>query len=105
MSEWRNIWTNSLPNEGRSPISGHRMAAEGMQFPWRWNGGTISMSLEGIWAKTNIQNVIGQGLADAAAAGRDYAAQTEEGVRAVRQICPDMTVSEALTTVDRVRQS
>ena len=81
------------------------MAVEGMQFPWRWNGGTISTNLEGIWAKTNIQNVIGQGLADAAAAGRDYAAQTEEGVRAARQICPDMTVSEALTTVDRVRQS
>ncbi len=76
------------------------MAAEGMQFPWRWNGGTISTNLEGIWAKTNIQNVIGQGLADAAAAGRDCAAQTEEGVRAARQICSDMTVSEALNTVE-----
>jgi len=54
-------------------------------------------------AETNIHNVIGQGLTDAAAAGRDYAAQTEEGVRAARQICPHMTVSEALTTADRVR--
>ncbi len=26
---------------GRFPISGPRMAAEGMQFPWRWNGDTI----------------------------------------------------------------
>ncbi len=27
--------------EGRSPKAGHRTAAEAMQFPWRWNGGTI----------------------------------------------------------------
>jgi hypothetical protein len=81
------------------------MAAKGIQFPLWWDGGTISTNLEGIWAKTNIQNVIGQGLVDVAAAGRDYAAQTEEGVRAARQNCPDMTVSEALSTVDRVRQS
>ena len=25
------------------------MAAEGMQFPWRWNGGTIFLNLGGIW--------------------------------------------------------
>jgi hypothetical protein len=25
------------------------MAAEGMPFPWRWNGGTISTVLDGIW--------------------------------------------------------
>ncbi len=25
------------------------MAAEGMQFPWRWNGGPISVNLEVIW--------------------------------------------------------
>jgi len=25
------------------------MAAEGMQFSWRWNGGTISTVLDGIW--------------------------------------------------------
>ncbi len=81
------------------------MAAKGIQFPWRWDGGTVSTNLEGIWAKTKIQNVIGQGLADAAAAGRNYAAQTGEGVRAARQICPDMTIFEALTTVDRMRQS
>ncbi len=25
------------------------MAAEGMQFPWRWNGDTISLKLGDIW--------------------------------------------------------
>ncbi len=49
MSEWRKIWANGLPDEGRSPKSGHRMAAEGMPFPWRWNGGTISTDLDVIW--------------------------------------------------------
>ncbi len=49
MSEWRKIWANGLPNEGRSPKSGHRMAAEGMQFSWRWNGGKIFLNLRVIW--------------------------------------------------------
>ncbi len=49
MSEWRKIWPNGLPNQGRSPRSGHRMAAEGMSFPWRWNGDTISLNLGVIW--------------------------------------------------------
>ena len=40
---------NGLPDEGQSPEPGHRMAAEGMPFPWRWNGGMISTNLEGIW--------------------------------------------------------
>ena len=35
MFEWRKIWTNGLPNEGRSPKSRHQMAAEGVLFPWR----------------------------------------------------------------------
>ena len=39
-SEWRKIGTNGLPDEGRSPKSGHQMAAESLHFPWRWNGGT-----------------------------------------------------------------
>ncbi len=26
-----------------------RLAAEGMQFPWRWNGGTISLNLGVVW--------------------------------------------------------
>ncbi len=33
VSEWRKIWANGLPNEGRLTKSCHRMAAEGMQFP------------------------------------------------------------------------
>ncbi len=49
MSEWRKIWPKGLPNEGRSPKSCHRMAAEGMQFPWRWDDGTISTNLDVIW--------------------------------------------------------
>ena len=31
------------------PKSGHRMAAEGMPFPWRWNDDTISQNLDVIW--------------------------------------------------------
>ena len=38
-----------LPNEGRAPKLRHRMAAEGMQFPWRWNGDTVSLNLGVIW--------------------------------------------------------
>ena len=34
--------SEALPKRGRSPKSGHRLAAEGMRFPWRCNGGTIS---------------------------------------------------------------
>ncbi len=35
----------------RGPMSNirHRMAAEGIQFPWRWNGGTILPNLDVIW--------------------------------------------------------
>ncbi len=49
MSGWRKIWANGLPSAGRSPISGHRMGAEGMQISWWWNGSTISLNLEVIW--------------------------------------------------------
>ncbi len=49
MSEWRKIWANGLPYQGGSSKSGHRMAAEGMPFPWRWDGGTISLNLGVIW--------------------------------------------------------
>ena len=49
MSEWRKICANGNPSDGRSPESGHRMAAEGMQFRWRWNGGTIFPNLNFIW--------------------------------------------------------
>ena len=49
MSEWWEIWTNGLPKEDRPPKSGHRMAAEGVPFPWRWVGGMVSAILEVIW--------------------------------------------------------
>ncbi len=51
---FRKIWTNGRPNEARSPRSGHRMAAQGMPFPWRWNGGTIFLNLEVIWDNVGI---------------------------------------------------
>ena len=35
------------------PKSGHRMAAEGMQFSWRWNGGTTSLNLGVIWGMSD----------------------------------------------------
>ena len=51
-------WANGVPDEGRSPKSRHRMAAEGIQFPWRGNGSTISTDLDGIWGMSgNSKNV------------------------------------------------
>jgi hypothetical protein len=35
------------------PKSGHRMAAEGMPFSWRWNGDTISLNLGVIWGMSD----------------------------------------------------
>ena len=49
MSEWREIWPNGLPSAGRLPKSCHRTAAKGIQFPWRWNGGTISTNMDVNW--------------------------------------------------------
>jgi hypothetical protein len=51
-------WANGLPNEGRSPESGYPMAAEGMPFPWRANGGTISTNLDGIWGMSVEEAVL-----------------------------------------------
>ena len=51
--EWRKIWPNGLPDEGQSPKPGHRMAEEGIPFPWRWNGGTNSTVLDGIWGMSD----------------------------------------------------
>ena len=53
MSEWWKIWPNGLPNAGRLRKSGHRMAAEGMRFPWRWDGGTSSTNLDVIWGMSD----------------------------------------------------
>ncbi len=52
----------------------------------------------------SLERVIRQALADAEATGRDYLTQTELAVRAVLQVRPDMTASEALTTVEMVQQ-
>jgi hypothetical protein len=52
-----------------------------------------------------LENVIRQALADAAAAGRDYLAQTELAVKAVLQARPDISASETLTAVKLVRRS
>ena len=48
-------WETGLPDEDRSPESGHRMAAEGMPFPWRGNGSTISTDLDVIWGMSDKQ--------------------------------------------------
>ncbi len=53
----------------------------------------------------DLENVIRQALADAKAAGKDYLSQTEEAVRSVRQVRPDMTASDALVAVNLVRRS
>ena len=53
---------------------------------------------------SDLQTVIRQAIADAQGAGRDYLTQTELAVRAVLQVRPDMTASEALTAVDLVRR-
>ena len=49
MFEWRKSRENGLPDEARSPESGYRMAAIGMQFLWRWGGDTMSTNFYGIW--------------------------------------------------------
>ncbi len=51
----------------------------------------------------DLENVIRQAIVDAKAAGKDYLSQTEEAVRAVLQVRPDMTASDALAAVNLVR--
>jgi len=45
-----------------------------------------------------------QALADAQTAGKDYLSQAELAVRAVQQVRPDMTASDALAAVNLVRR-
>jgi hypothetical protein len=52
-----------------------------------------------------LESVIRRALAKAKTEGRDYLTQTEEAVRAVLQARSDMTASEALVQVNRVRSS
>ncbi len=77
MSEWWKIWANGLPNEGRSPKSDHRMAAEGMQFSWRGNGGTISLNLGVIWE----MSVKLSQKTEAATRMRDYVSHEPEAAK------------------------
>ena len=53
----------------------------------------------------DLERVIRQALKDAEAAGRDHLSQTEAAVRAVLQVRPDMTASEALSAVNLARRS
>jgi hypothetical protein len=50
-------------------------------------------------------NVIRQALADARSAGGDHLGQIELAVQMVLQARPDMTASEALAAVNKVRRS
>ncbi len=53
----------------------------------------------------DLENVIRQALADAAAAGRDHLGQTELAVQAVLRARTDMTASDALTAVNLARKA
>ncbi len=53
----------------------------------------------------NLETIIRRALAEAQVADKDYLTQTEEAVRAVVQAFPDMTASDALAQVNRVRGS
>ena len=50
----------------------------------------------------DLENVIRQALTDAKEAGKDHLNQTELAVRAVQQVRPDMTASDALAAVNLV---
>ena len=52
----------------------------------------------------DLETVIRQALDDARAAGKDHLTQTEEAVRAVLKVRPDMTISEASRKVEVVRR-
>ena len=52
----------------------------------------------------SAQTLVKRHGADAQAASKDYLSQTEEAVRTVRQVRPDMTASDALAAVNLVRR-
>ena len=54
--------------------------------------------------EANLQAIIHRVLAEAQATGKDYLTQTEETVRAVLQALPEMTASDALAQVNRLRR-
>lgn len=53
----------------------------------------------------SIERIIRRTLKEARARGREDLTQTETAVRAVCQARPDMTASDALTAVNRLRRS
>ncbi len=50
---WMARKMNGLPSASRLPKSSHRMAAKGIQFPWRRDGGTVSTNLDGTWGMSD----------------------------------------------------
>ncbi len=52
----------------------------------------------------DLETIIRRALAEARVAGKDHLTQTEEVVRAVLQAFPDMTASDALAQVNRLRR-
>ncbi len=46
LSEWRKIWANGIPGADRLPKSCYRVAAKGIQPPWRWDCGMNSTNLD-----------------------------------------------------------
>ncbi len=53
----------------------------------------------------SLERIIRRALEEARAAGRDHLTQTEEAVRAGREVRPDPTASVILAQVRRLQQS
>ena len=51
----------------------------------------------------DLQAIVRLALAEAQAVGKDHLTQTEEAVRALVQAFPDVTTSDALAQVNRLR--
>ncbi len=52
-----------------------------------------------------LQRIILSAISEARASGEDYLGQTESAVRAVLAVEPDLTASEAMQVVKRVREA
>ncbi len=55
-------------------------------------------------AERHLERVIRRTIWIAELSGRNHATQTDEAVRTLRRMRPDMTASEALAKVDLVRR-
>ncbi len=51
----------------------------------------------------DLANIIRKALDEAKATGRDDTGQTEQAVRKVRELRPDMTATDALNAINLVR--